>query len=59
MDRTEVILKLLKEANEPLEISQLVESSGFDAHEVDKAIKKLKEEGKVVSTKRSFWTVAK
>lgn len=59
MDRTLVILKLLQEANEPMEISKLAEASGMDPHEVDKAIKKLKEEGKVTSPHRSFWTLVK
>lgn len=59
MDRTEVIFKLLKEATEPMSISQLAEAAGYDAHEVDKAIKRLKEEGKVVSPKTSYWTLVK
>lgn len=59
MDRSFVILKLLEEANEPMDIAKLAEASGMDAHEVDKAIKKLKEEGKVTSPHRSFWTLVK
>lgn len=59
MDRAEVIYNLLQKATEPMEISKLAEASGLDAHEVDKAIKKLKEEGKVVSTRTSYWTITK
>lgn len=57
MDRTEVIYEFLKKATEPMKISQLAEASGLDAHDVDKAIKKLKEEGKVTSPKRCYWSV--
>ena len=56
MDRTEAVYKLLKESAEPLKAGQIVEASGFDKNEVDKALKKLKEEGKITSPKRCFWS---
>lgn len=59
MDRTQVIFKLIEGATEPISIQTLADASGFDAHEVDKAIKRLKEEGKVTSPKNSYWTIVK
>ncbi|MDO5571829.1 MAG: hypothetical protein Q4F97_10270 [Bacteroidales bacterium] len=59
MEKTAKILHILEMATEPMSIQELSNSSGFDAHEVDKAIKRLKEEGKVISPRNSYWTLVK
>jgi HTH domain. len=59
MEKTAKILHILEMASRPVSIQELADSSGFDAHEVDKAIKRLKEEGKVTSTRNSYWTLIK
>ena len=59
MEKTQKVLDILKIATKPLSIQQLEESTGLDAHEVDKAIKKLKEEGKVESPQHSYWSLIK
>jgi Mn-dependent DtxR family transcriptional regulator len=52
------ILDLLKE-NEPLKGGEIAEKLGLDKKEVDKAIKKLKKEEKIISPKRCYYSVEK
>ena len=55
----EKILAELKKQAEPLKCGQLADALGADKNEVDKAIKKLVKEGKLVSPKRCFYDLAK
>lgn len=49
------ILQVMKEAGRPLRPGEIAELAGLDKDEVSKAIKTLKEEGKVHSPKRCFY----
>ena len=49
------VLEVLKQ-NEALRPGEIAEILGADKKEVDKAIKKLKEEDKIFSPKRCFYT---
>jgi DNA-binding IclR family transcriptional regulator len=55
MDKQEQVLQALKTSEEPLKSGEIAEKSGLDKKDVDKAMKILKEEGKIVSPKRCFW----
>ena len=55
MEIKELVLESMKKAGEPLNAGKITEISGLDRKEVDKAMKKLKEDGSIVSPKRCFW----
>ncbi|AAK80216.1 Mn-dependent DtxR family transcriptional regulator [Clostridium acetobutylicum] len=59
MDIKETILKILSDSIEPLKTKEVAERAEVDSKEVDKAIKALKAEGKVVSPKRCYYSVEK
>lgn len=58
MDNKEAVLNALKNSSEPLRSGEIVEATGIDKKEVDKAIKELKKEGKIVSPKRCYYSAA-
>ncbi|HKI89501.1 MAG TPA: hypothetical protein VKA38_10760 [Draconibacterium sp.] len=51
----EKVLETLKAAGKPLKAGEIAEASGLDKKEVDKVMKVLKAEEKIVSPKRCFW----
>ena len=51
------ILDTLKKAGEPLKSGEIAEKAGLDKKDVDKVIKKLKEQGLIDSPKRCFYSV--
>ncbi len=51
----EKVLETLKAAGKPLKAGEIATASGLDKKEVDKAMKDLKAEDKIVSPKRCFW----
>jgi DNA-binding transcriptional regulator GbsR (MarR family) len=51
----EKVLETLKAAGKPLKAGEIAEASGLDKKEVDKAMKDLEAEEKIVSPKRCFW----
>ena len=55
MSANEIVLKTLKDSPEPLKAGDIAEMAGIDKKEVDKAIKALKKEGKIVTPKRCFY----
>ncbi|MDP4207863.1 MAG: MarR family transcriptional regulator [Bacteroidota bacterium] len=55
METNEIVLKTLKDAGAPLRPGDIAEKAGIDKKEVDKAIKKLVAEEKVISPKRCFY----
>lgn len=57
MDINEIVVKTLKEAGEPLKAGEIAEKAGIDKKEVDKAIKNLKKEEKIISPKRCYYSV--
>lgn len=55
MDAEAKVLEVMKKAAAPVNAGKVAELSGLDRKDVDKAMKKLKDEGKIVSPKRCFW----
>jgi predicted transcriptional regulator len=55
MEIKDKVLETLKSAGEPLNAGKIVELSGLERKEVDKAMAKLKKEGTIVSPRRCFW----
>ena len=56
METTDKVLDTLKSAVKPLKSGEIAEMSGMDKKEVDKAIKKLKVEEKIISPKRCYYS---
>ena len=59
MEVTQKVIEVLKEAVQPLKSAEIAEKVGIDKKEVDKAIKKLKKTGEVISPKRCYYSVDK
>lgn len=55
MDTHELVLKTLKDSKKPLKSGEIAEMTKIDKKEVDKAIKKLKTDGKIESPKVCFY----
>ena len=55
----EKVLEVLMNAAEPLKAEQVVQLSGLERAQVDKAFKALKKDGKIESPKRCFYTAVK
>ena len=58
METKERVLQVMREAGEPVNAGKIVELSGIDRKEVDKAMKQLKDEGAIVSPVRCKWAPA-
>lgn len=58
MDTSEKVLQTMREAGEPLNAGKIAELGGLDRKEVDKAMTKLKKDGKIVSPVRCYWIPA-
>ncbi len=52
------VLEAMKKAGKPLKSGEIAEITGLDKKEVEKAIKKLKKEGKIESPKRCYYSPA-
>lgn len=59
METTERILQEMTAAGKALTAGQLAELTGIDRKEIDKAMKKLKTDGKIESPKVCYWQPAK
>jgi hypothetical protein len=59
METIEVVFKTLGASKDPLKSGDIAAKSGIDKVEVDKALKKLVKEEKVISPIRCFYTVKK
>ena len=55
MDANEKVLAALKNAGKPMRSGELVEETGLDKKEVDKAIKDLRKQGAIDSPKRCYY----
>ncbi len=55
MDTAEKIIEAMKKSDKPMSAGQLAEATGIDRKEIDKAMKILKKEEKIVSPKRCYW----
>lgn len=58
MDAKQQVLDAMKTAGEPCNASKIVEMTGLDRKDVDKAMNDLKKSGEIVSPKRCFWQPA-
>jgi predicted transcriptional regulator len=59
MDTIDHVLKTLGASKDPLKAGDIAAKSGIDKSEVDKALKKLMKEEKVISPLRCFYAVKK
>jgi predicted transcriptional regulator len=59
MSTEEKVLDAMVKAGAPVGTTKVVELTGLDKKEVEKAMKTLKESGKIVSPKRCVWEPAK
>ncbi|SHE89796.1 hypothetical protein SAMN02746089_00982 [Caldanaerobius fijiensis DSM 17918] len=57
MSAKDTVLKVLSEAGKPLKPGEIANLAGIEQKEVQKAIKELKDEGKITSPKRCYYTV--
>lgn len=55
MDDKQQVLDTLIKAGKPLRSGDISNLSGLNKNDVDKAMKMLKDEGKIFSPKRCFW----
>ncbi|MFC2103947.1 winged helix-turn-helix transcriptional regulator [Bacteroidota bacterium] len=55
MENTQKILEAMKKAGKAIKAGEIAEIIGMDKKEVDKAMKVLKKEGKIVSPKVCIW----
>lgn len=55
METTQKVLDAMKKAGKALKAGEIAEISGLDKKEVDKAMKALNDDEKIVSPKRCFW----
>ena len=58
MDTADKVLEIMRDEAQPLTAGKITEIGGLDRKEVDKAMKKLKKEEKIVSPKRCYWEPA-
>jgi len=58
MEHIELVFKTLETSGEPMKAGEIAEAANLDKKEVDKAMKILKKEGRIVSPKYCFWTTA-
>ena len=57
MDTKELVLKTMKTSGTALKSAEIASIAGIDKTEVDKALKVLKKEEKIVSPKVCYYTV--
>ena len=55
MDNYEQVLEFFNKADKPARAGEVADTTGIERKEVDKVMKKLKTEGKIVSPKACFW----
>lgn len=57
MDSKDQVLDVFKKSGEALRPGEVAEATGLEKKELDKAIKALKDEGKIYSPKRCFYQI--
>lgn len=57
MDIEGKIIEALNDSENPLKVSEIVEITGLDKKDVDKAIKEMKKEEKIISPKRCYYVL--
>lgn len=58
MDNPDKVLETMRDAGEPLNAGKLVEMTGLDRADVDKAMAALKKTGEIISPVRCKWSPA-
>ena len=58
MESIDIVLKTLNESAEPMKAGEIAVAAKLDKKEVDKAMKVLKSEERIVSPKYCYWTTA-
>ena len=58
MHVAEKVLEVMRAEGQPLNAGKIAELGGIDRKDVDKAMTKLKKEGKIVSPTRCYWIPA-
>lgn len=58
MKEIEIVMNALSNSDEPMKAGEIAEVTGLDKKLVDKAMKVLKAEGRIVSPKFCYWTTA-
>ena len=58
MTNEEKVLDAMRQAGEPLNTGKIVEMTGINKKNVEKAMSKLKANGSIISPKRCFWAPA-
>jgi hypothetical protein len=54
MNPIELVFKTMKESSDALKAGEIAELTGLDKKSVDKAMKSLRDEGKIISPKRCY-----
>jgi len=54
-DNKQVVLDAMEKAGKPLKSGEILDLSGLDKKEIDKAMKELKEDESIISPKRCYW----
>ena len=57
MESAEIIINTLKKSGKPMKSGEIAEIAGMDKTEVDKVIKKLKKEDKIICPKNCYYDV--
>ncbi|MFW9819963.1 MAG: HTH domain-containing protein [Candidatus Thorarchaeota archaeon] len=57
MKAKDKIVEVFKSTDKPLRPGEIAEQTGIDSKEVSKVIKELREEGKVYSPKRCYYSL--
>lgn len=57
MDNYGVILEYFNKVDKPVSAGEVATETGIERKEVDKVMKKLKVEEKIVSPKRCYWEI--
>jgi len=57
MSEKEKVLNMFKSSENPLRPGDIDSETGIESKEVSKIIKELREEGKVYSPKRCYWSL--
>ena len=59
MDSYEKVLDFFGKTDKPVKAGEVASGTGIDKKEVDKVMKKLKKEEKIVSPKACYWEIKK
>ncbi len=58
MENEQKVIDAMKKAGKPVRPGDVAKETGLESKEVSKIIKKLKEEGKVISPKRCYYSLS-